>query len=123
MIVEDVKLAGIALQQMLMNFNITSELAEDGKKCIQKVKETTYPIIFLDIGLPDIDGIALIKRIKNLKRGKKSIIVFLSGHVTSQLEEKCLKQGAFGVFVKPLMQDQLITLINECRSHLEDDPN
>ncbi|MAJ81820.1 MAG: hypothetical protein CMF41_02780 [Legionellales bacterium] len=107
LIVEDTKLAAIALNNLLKKNRFTNDIVETGSECIQKLKLQQYDFIFIDLGLPDIDGIDLLDQIKQLPKCKDSHIVVLSGHVNSHISKQCFGKGANSVYAKPLTLENL----------------
>ena len=55
LIVEDSEPAAIGLQQQLQNFDCKVDVAKDGRSALQLTQKNAYDIIFMDMGLPDID--------------------------------------------------------------------
>ena len=82
LIVEDAKIAALTLKKFLMQLHCTSDIADTGTKAVSMAKDNTYDLIFMDIGLPDFDGIEVTKRIRALSDIKKSQvpIVAVTGH-------------------------------------------
>jgi len=62
-------------------------------------------IVFLDIVLPRIDGIDILKLLKKLK--KDIVVVMMSGYVTEEKAKQALKLGAFDYINKPFTLDHV----------------
>ena len=56
-------------------------LAKDGKEAILEATTHNPDIILLDLGLPDMDGIEIIEKIRNDEIGKYKVIVSEEGHL------------------------------------------
>ena len=66
-----------------------------------KIIHTHHPdVIFLDIKLPEIDGIDILKTIKKIS--PEAIIVMISGHATENTARDSLYLGAFEYINKPI---------------------
>lgn len=107
LIIEDTKLAAIALKGLLSKKNFESTLVENGNDALNILKKENFDIIFLDLGLPDIDGVQLLPQIKNIKSSKKTFVIVLSGHINPEIHKKCMTNGADAVFTKPFTMDYL----------------
>ena len=74
-----------------------------------------YELIFIDIGLPDIEGYQVAKRFREMEEQTSShvSILGLSAHVTAQ--ENQLSTGAEmdGMLSKPLLYDQAVELLKQ----------
>jgi len=82
----------------IYNVNIDIELS--GTSGLKKISRKNYNLIFLDIMLGDVNGIDLLKAIK--QRSKETKIIMISAYLTEQMIEKALKNGADGYLYKPI---------------------
>jgi two-component system aerobic respiration control sensor histidine kinase ArcB len=74
LLVEDQLIAAKVVNIMLDKLNCHVDVASDGKIAVQLAQEKDYDLIFMDIGLPEIDGYEATRRIRlnELKKGKKT---------------------------------------------------
>ncbi|MDG2348909.1 MAG: response regulator, partial [Gammaproteobacteria bacterium] len=112
LIIEDTKLAAIALKGLLSKKNFESTLVETGNDALDILKKENFDIIFLDLGLPDIDGMELLPKIRNHQPSKNTVVIVLSGHINPELQKKCMTHGADAVFTKPFTIDHLNNLFS-----------
>lgn len=75
-------------------------LAEDGLEGLQKYDEGYPDLVILDIRLPDIDGLEVLRRIK--EKHTKSVIVIITAYDDMKTTVDAIKAGAFEYLVKPL---------------------
>jgi DNA-binding NarL/FixJ family response regulator len=80
--------------------------AADGDEALAAVKANDYDVVMLDMSMPGISGIDLIKRLK-LERPKLKILV-LSMHGESQYAARALKAGAAGYLNKDSASEALL---------------
>lgn len=88
--------------------------AENGKSAIQQLKELNYvDLIISDLKMPEMDGINLIKQLKENKNWYKiPVLVLLMESQLNQKEE--LRQvGAAGWILKPFQPEQLCTVVSK----------
>ncbi len=110
LIVDDEKESALLLQKHLQRKGYNIDIAFSGEEALAKLKSNTPPeIIFLDIHMPGIDGLVVLKEIKNHSQSTKVIM-------TSAMEDKAIineavRIGADGYLVKPFNLDQLETMI------------
>jgi len=90
-----------------------------GNEAIDKVKKTEFNVALIDIRLPDMDGVALLKEFKTLHPGMVCIII--TGYAALQNAVSALKEGANGYFSKPLIIDEVILRVEEAldKQHLQ----
>jgi two-component system, OmpR family, aerobic respiration control sensor histidine kinase ArcB len=102
--IEDQPIAAKVGQQVLSALNCHVDIAVDGASALERVQHENYDLIFMDIGLPDTDGIALTYRIRlaQWKRNTSVPIIGLTAHIHVENKQRCLAAGMNAVFTKPL---------------------
>lgn len=110
MIVED-----DPFSQKLINYAIgnkyTLTMTHDGKGAIMNYIKKAPDILFLDIGLPDIDGQLVLKKIFEID--PDAFVVMFSGKGDKENVTKAIQTGAKGFVGKPFTQEKLIQYINK----------
>ena len=79
--------------------------ADDGKKAVDKIDKEFFDIVLSDIRMPGIDGIALLKHIKNISPDTE--VIMLTGHGDYKLAIESLKLDAVDFISKPIDTDVL----------------
>jgi two-component system, cell cycle response regulator DivK len=69
--------------------------------------------IILDIQLPDIDGLEVLKRIRTSEEGKNIPVIAMTSYAMSGDKEKMLKAGCNGYIEKPIDPERVISQIKE----------
>jgi len=83
--------------------------AEDGMTAIQKALELKPDVVILDIGLPDMSGIQVSRRI--LEAAPKTRIVFLTENTSRDVVRDALLTGAQGYVVKSFAAKDLVPAV------------
>ena len=90
------------------------EIAEDGEKAITMFKSNSYDLIFMDIGLPNISGIEVVKIIRELEGGVDCTpIIALTANYDVSYRDMYLKSGMNGVLLKPLTKSSCQQMIEK----------
>jgi len=76
------------------------DTALTGHEALEKADKIVYDVAVLDINLPDMDGILLLKKIKKLNPG--SYCIMATGYASLQNSVRALNEGAFAYLIKPL---------------------
>ncbi|MEZ5045759.1 MAG: ATP-binding protein [Chitinophagaceae bacterium] len=118
LIVEDNPLNAELLTYLLQDFNLAYDLAENGKIALQKLKEQSYKLIFLDIQMPEMNGYDTAYAIRNQLQLDVPIIA-ITAHALEDEKEKCLKLGVNEYITKPIDEELLISLIKKHSSIIE----
>ena len=87
------------------------DLAESGKEAIQKTNDQTYNLALLDIRLPDMEGIELLKSMKeSIPRTRK---IMVTGYPSMQNAIGALNKNADAYLVKPVDVEKLLDTVKE----------
>ena len=87
------------------------DYAVSGKEAIEKAQETAYNLALLDIRLPDMDGVELLKLMKDAVPRTRKIMV--TGYPTVQNAISALNKNADAYLVKPMDMQKLLNLIKD----------
>ncbi len=85
--------------------------AADGAEAIKMVRERHYDIIFLDIRLPDMNGIQTFEQVKNID--PDVAVIMMTGYTEEELVKRAISTGAYTCVYKPFDMDKVITLVEK----------
>ena len=87
--------------------------AEDGDVALEKIKSgEKYDLFLVDVNMPNMDGITLIKEIRKLGDLNATPIIMLTTESQPERKAEGAKAGATGWIVKPFEPDSFIKVIN-----------
>ena len=101
-------------------FNISNVLKDegydvltvpDGKDAIKAVETNSFNLLFLDIRLPQMDGMKILEKIKKLD--KDLIVIMLTAYADIKSAVKAMKLGAFDYITKPFDNEELFLIIKK----------
>ena len=84
------------------------DLAIDGKNALQLMTSNKYDIVFIDLGLPDIDGIEIIKKFRDFST---TPIIVISARTNDEDKIEALDAGADDFLTKPFNVDELLARV------------
>jgi len=102
------------LDKLLINTDDDIETFSDGNILALKFAESPFDLVFLDIEMPEIDGITLARKLRAVS--EKVFIVFLTGHVEYALEG--YEVNALRYLTKPVDIDKLKEVLNYVRDKI-----
>jgi DNA-binding NtrC family response regulator len=106
LIADDDKNLRTVLKNELADAGFDISEASDGKKTIDMLKKDNYDVLILDLNMPKLNGIDVLKKTKKLGIPTETII--LTAHATVSTAVEAMKLGAYDFITKPFQIDQLI---------------
>lgn len=109
LLVEDNKFNTLVATKTLEKWGCITNVAENGKEALKKIKSNTYDIVLMDIQMPEMDGYETTKIIRHHKNEKISSlsIIAMTAHAFEGIEEKCRNAGIDDYISKPFVRQQL----------------
>jgi CheY-like chemotaxis protein len=112
LVVDDVPVNLIVVEKMLDSLGYLVESACDGIEAVEAVKSRHYDIIFMDIQMPEMDGIEATRRIRALDIERSSIpIVAITANTQESDRDACIEIGMNDFIAKPFVKKQLVSLL------------
>ena len=99
------------LSERLMLREIGSAVVHDGAEALRVAAEDEPEVIVLDLKMPGIDGIEVLRRLK--RDHPKVEVIILTGHGSERDRDLCLELGAFAYLEKPVDVDELSRAMRE----------
>lgn len=112
LVVDDNKVNIRLACRLLEGYKVEIDTAESGNECIEKVKDNTYDMIFLDHMMPEMDGITTLKLLKSYGYHLPPVIALTANFYTGAKEEY-LEQGFNDYLAKPISYKELNKIMYE----------
>jgi DNA-binding NtrC family response regulator len=123
LVIDDERSIRNTLKDILEYEKYEVDLAEDGKKALEIVKNVEYDIVLCDIKMPGLDGIEVLEQLQKLT--PDTPVIMISGHGNIDTAVESIKKGAYDFIEKPLDLNRLLitirngmdksTLVNETK--------
>ncbi len=111
LIVDDEQELVSTLVERLDIRGIDAEGVGNGTAGLEKIRDHDYDVVLLDLKMPGMDGLEVIRRMHQDKPDLK--IILLTGHCDAENTEKGKQAGAYDCLVKPVGIDTLLILIHQ----------
>ncbi|MCW7753993.1 response regulator [Desulfobotulus sp. H1] len=92
----------------------SAEAVHDGQACLKKLDEKPYDVLILDIRMPGMDGLQVLRQIK--ADHILTEVILLTGHGSVETAVEGMKRGAFDYALKPYDFEDLMDKIKEAGS-------
>lgn len=111
LVVDDIKSNRDMIRAMLMEIGFKVEVAENGEIALNMVSMNRPDLIFMDIRMPVLDGIAAAKKLKENPETETIPVIALTASVSSK--DEMLKNGFDGFICKPFNIEDLFSLLSK----------
>lgn len=102
------QLARIILNKM----GYDPEIAENGKEVLNKLGEKEFDLIFMDIQMPEMDGLEATRIIRTT-HSVQPLIIAMTANTTPEDREECLAEGMNDYLSKPVDLDELVNIMEK----------
>ena len=109
LIIDDEPGIRTVLRDVLEDEGYTVLAAEDGIVGLTEMAANQVDLVFLDVWLPNMGGIEVLKRIR--EQYPDTEVIMISGHANISLAVQSTKMGAFDFMEKPLSLDRTVTVV------------
>ncbi|NUM80661.1 sigma-54-dependent Fis family transcriptional regulator [bacterium] len=110
LIVDDEKNIRRSLEMILSAEDYKIFSAENGKEALNIIHDQAIDLVFLDLLMPEMNGIDVLKQIKNYE--PEVVVVMMSGHGTIENAVEAVKLGAYDFIEKPLTKEKVVITAN-----------
>lgn len=109
LIVEDDEFLSSLYEELLIDEGYEVKVVKDGEEGLKTAESGGYDLVLLDIMLPKMDGLQILKSLNETGKGKNGPIVMLTNLGQDSIVKNALKSGAAGYLIKSLMTpDQVL---------------
>jgi two-component system, OmpR family, response regulator CpxR len=106
------------LSERLLLREMGSAVAYDGESALSLIRDDEPEVMILDLKMPGIDGIEVLRRVK--KTNPDVEVIILTGHGSEADREICMKLGAFAYLQKPVDIDLLSSRLKEANEKIRE---
>jgi CheY-like chemotaxis protein len=110
LIVDDEETVGIGMTEMLNDAGFHARYVTSGKEAVENVKRSRCTLVFMDMMMPEMDGLETFRRIKRLNPGVK--VVLFTGYFkdVDRAIYQGVREGMIDVYIrKPFFADEIVS--------------
>ena len=109
LVVDDEEAFRYMLSSLMSGAGYAVDTAADGVTAINAIQTKLYHVVLLDLKMPKVDGLEVLKFIKTNAPGVE--VIMLTGMADVKTAVECMKTGAYDYITKPTTADELLTTI------------
>ncbi len=110
LIIDDDEVMRDSCNQILSSKKYDIQLAENGRTGLDLIKRMFFDIVILDLKMPGLNGMEVLKKIKNTN--PESIVIVITGYATVDSAVEAMKMGAYDFLPKPFTPDELRLIVH-----------
>jgi CheY-like chemotaxis protein len=111
LIVDDIPVNIILLKTMLARTNVKILTAVNGQEALDLVRQLKPNVVLLDIQMPILNGMEVLKEIKADPQLKDTAVIMVSAYTSAEDIEQSMSLGASGFIKKPVIMDILLSSV------------
>jgi len=116
LVVDDEEVVRTGVSQVLSRQNLAVTTAADASAGLKELARQAFAVVLLDIKLPDLDGVEVLKRLR--RDYPATEVIMITGYPTIQGAVECIKLGALDYLVKPFRINELEAVVEKALNHL-----
>ena len=111
LIAEDNPVNQRVASRMLQRLGYKADVVDNGRLAVEAVERQAYDVIFMDVQMPELDGLEATRRIK-ARTGQVPWIIALTAHALEDDRKQCLSAGMNDFLSKPVQLTELTAAID-----------
>ena len=119
LVVDDEQSMREFLDIMLKKEGYKVSLASNGDEVMKYIDKDIFDLVLLDIRMPKMDGIAVLKKIKSTS--PETVVIMITAYASADTAIKAMKEGAYDYITKPFKVDEIKLIIKNAleKKHLQ----
>jgi len=114
-IIDDEPIIYEVLQDLLTSEGYEVEISPNGEEALEKYESQEFDLTLLDLLMPGMDGIEVLKRLK--KMDSSAVVIIITAYASIESAISAMKMGAFDYIQKPFKHDELLLIVQRAIAH------
>lgn len=110
LVVDDEEVVRLSHIRTLASIHCNVEVVRDGKEALQVMEQRPADVVLLDLRMPGMDGMSVLKMIK--QKWPETEVVIITGYPTIETAKEAVRLGAYDYLAKPVGPDEVINVAN-----------
>ncbi len=114
LLVDDNPINQLVAREMLQSLGVAVDTADHGGEALEKIAQTRYGLVFMDVMMPVLDGIETTRQLRASERaqpGTRLPVVALTANAMAEDRERCLAAGMDDYLDKPVRRELLALML------------
>ncbi|MDJ0832269.1 MAG: PAS domain S-box protein [Gammaproteobacteria bacterium] len=107
LLAEDVATNQLVAKRLIEKFGHQVEIAGNGEEVLQALESRDYDLIFMDVRMPEMDGLSATREIRRMDRLKDIHIIAMTANATKEDMQECMNAGMNDFVSKPIHKSKI----------------
>lgn len=112
LLAEDVRVIALSMRRALEHAGYSVDVATDGEECLRKALEAAPDLVVLDIMMPKMHGIEVLRRLREDARSREMAVLICTAKDFKTEQDEATRLGATGFLIKPRDPQVLVDKVN-----------
>ncbi|MDI6849655.1 MAG: sigma-54 dependent transcriptional regulator [Candidatus Saccharicenans sp.] len=114
-LIDDEPIIHEVLGQLLESESFKVEISASGEEALKKFEDQKFDLILLDLLMPGLDGLEVLKQIKKID--PEALVIIITAYASVESALTAIKMGAYDYIQKPFKNDELLMTIRRALEH------
>lgn len=114
-LIDDEPIIHDVLGQLLASEGYQVEISASGEEALEKFKQQKFDLILLDLLMPGMDGLEVLKQIKRMD--PEALVIIITAYASVESALSAIKMGAYDYIQKPFKNDELLMTVARALEH------
>ncbi len=115
LVVDDEEVVRLSFARTLSGQHCNVQAAPSGNDALRMMREHSFDVVLLDLRMPGMDGMSVLKTIK--EQWPESEVIIITGYPAVETAKQSMSLGAFTYLAKPVGPDEVVEAANEAMLH------
>lgn len=115
LVIDDEEVVRLSYLRTLSEEHCSVEVVRDGKDALQLMGQQPFDVVLLDLRMPEMDGMTVLKAIK--EKWPESEVIIITGYPAVDSAKEAVTLGVYGYLAKPVGPDDVINAANGAMTH------
>jgi|Deesub1362A_J573_1020465.scaffolds.fasta_scaffold00045_92 DNA-binding NtrC family response regulator len=110
LVIDDEEIIRTSAKRILKDYAVST--ASSGKAGLKEIQQKNFDLVLTDLRMPDIDGLEVLKQVKEI--APETEVIIITGYGTIKTAVEALKHGAYDYIEKPFTPEGLQNVVSRC---------
>lgn len=115
LVVDDEPIVCLSLTNWLQEENYLAKAVQDGPSAIDAIQQENWDIVLLDLKMPGMDGLEVLRKIKEI--APQIVVIMMTAYASVPSSVQAMKEGAYDYIIKPLDVEELTLMLKKIVEH------